>query len=149
MDAHATDGADIGTLVIDRLMRTSILRRAMADYRIGSGCFQRLFNLGPKPLPHMYARIRSASEFPDLRRSVKTPKVCSYIRGEMSPIVWATGDRQTTTWVLRHLYRHPSSHMMPNIFANVYILFNHSLLGTHDGSLPCSHHVQESIVPFK
>src|ERR1700693_943220 len=105
----------------------------MADYRIGSGCFQRLFNLGPKPLPHMYARIRSASEFPDLRRSVKTPKVCSYIRGEMSPIVWATDDRQTTTWVLvpsvRALYLQ-SSHMMPNILANVYILFNHSLLGT-------------------
>ena len=124
----------------------------MADYRIGSGCFQRLFNLEPKPLPHMYARIRSASEFPDLRRSVKTPKVCSYIRGEMSPIVWATDDRQTTTWVLvpsvRALYLQ-SSHMMPNILANVYILFNHSLLGTHDGSLPHSHHVQESIVPLK
>jgi hypothetical protein len=71
---------------------------------IGSGRIQRPFDLRPKPLPHMYARIRSASEFPGLRRSVKTPKVCSYIRGEMSPVVWVTGDRQTTSWVLGHAW---------------------------------------------
>src|ERR1700686_1748517 len=45
----------------------------------------------------MYTRIHSASEFPGLRRSVKSPKVCSYIRGQMSPIVWGTGDRQMTS----------------------------------------------------
>lgn len=124
MNAHATDGTDTGTDDHRQAdAKTSILRRAMADSHtfidrlmqkhpsedvpcatrgIGSGSIPRSFNLRPKLLPHMYARIRSASEFPGLRRSVKTPKVCLYIRGEMSPVVCVTGDRQTTSWVLGH-----------------------------------------------